>query len=72
MATIDSIWFEGEDICVKMIDGVVVKTAIRSYPNLSKGTAEQRNHYEIKGNGRWIHWDELDEDLSAEGFLQFK
>ena len=72
MTTINSLWFEGEDICVKMNDGTIVKSPVRSYPNLNKGTAEQRNKYEIKGNGRWIHWDELDEDLSAEGFLQYK
>jgi hypothetical protein len=28
------------------------------------------NNYEIKGGGRWIHWEELDEDISAEGFLK--
>ncbi len=72
MTTINSLWFEGDDICVKMNDGTIVKSPVGSYPNLNKGTAEQRSHYEIKGNGRWIHWDELDEDLSAEGLLQFK
>jgi len=72
MTTIDSLWFEGKDICVRMSDGSIIKTPVQSYPNLSKGTNEQRNHYEIKGNGRWIHWEELDEDLSAEGFLQFR
>ncbi|HAL82332.1 MAG TPA: hypothetical protein DCO83_08925 [Mucilaginibacter sp.] len=35
-----------------------------------KGTQTQINNYEIKGGGRWIHWEELDEDFSAEGFLK--
>ncbi|MDB5155630.1 MAG: hypothetical protein JWR50_337 [Mucilaginibacter sp.] len=70
MITINSVWFSGNDICVKMSDGKIVQTAINSYPNLRKGTAEQINKFEIKGDGRWVHWEELDEDLSVEGFLQ--
>jgi len=53
-----------------MSDGKVIESPIQSYPNLSKGTLKQINNYEIKEGGRWIHWEELDEDLSAEGFLQ--
>ncbi|HEY9534043.1 MAG TPA: DUF2442 domain-containing protein [Mucilaginibacter sp.] len=70
MITINSVWFSGDDICVKMSDGKIVQTPIGSYPNLSKGNTDQLNKYEIKGGGRWIHWEELDEDLSVEGFLQ--
>lgn len=70
MVTINSVWFSGNDICVKMSDGKVIQTAINLYPNLSKGTPEQMNKFEIKGGGRWIHWEELDEDLSVEGFLE--
>lgn len=70
MITINSVWFSGNNICVKMSDGKVIESPIQEYPNLSKGTTEQINKYEIRGGGRWIHWEELDEDLSAEGFLQ--
>lgn len=68
--TIDSVWFNQDTICVKMSNGKISETPIRSYPNLQKGTPEQMNNYQIKGGGRWIHWEELDEDLSADGFLQ--
>jgi hypothetical protein len=70
MVTIDSVFFSGNNICVKMSDGKVIESPIQEYPNLRKGTFEQINNYEIRGGGRWIHWEELDEDLSAEGFLQ--
>jgi hypothetical protein len=70
MTTISSVWFSGNNICVKMSDGKIIETSLQLYPNLRKGTPEQINNYEIKGGGRWIHWEELDEDLSAEGFLQ--
>ncbi|HEY8780447.1 MAG TPA: DUF2442 domain-containing protein [Mucilaginibacter sp.] len=69
MVTITSVCFNKNDIIVKMSDGKVIETPIKYYPNLSKGTKNQINNYEIKGGGRWIHWEELDEDLSAEGFL---
>lgn len=72
MVTIKLVSFNNNNIIVEMSDGKVVETGIKSYPNLSKGTAHQINNYEIKGNGRWIHWEELDEDLSAEGFLAVK
>jgi len=70
MTTINSVWFTGNNICVKMSDGKIIETPINTYPNLRKGTSEQINNYQIRGEGRWIHWEELDEDLSAEGFLQ--
>jgi len=70
MVTINSVWFSGDNICVKMSDGQVIESSVQCYPNLRKGTPAQMNNYEIKGGGRWIHWEELDEDLSAEGFLQ--
>jgi len=70
MITISSVWFSDNTIHVKMSDGKIIETPVDSYPNLSKGTSKQLNNFEIKGNGRWVHWEELDEDLSAEGFLQ--
>jgi hypothetical protein len=69
MIIIDSVWFSENDICVKMSDGNIFESPIQSFPNLRKGTLEQLNKYEVKGGGKWIHWEELDEDLSAEGFL---
>jgi hypothetical protein len=72
MITITSVEFNEDNIIVEMSNGKIIETPINSYPNLSKGTQNQINNYEIKGNGRWIHWEELDEDLSAEGFLLLK
>jgi hypothetical protein len=69
MVTINSVWFKDSNIYVKMSDGKIIESSIQLYPNLRKGDSEQLNKYEIKGKGRWIHWEELDEDLSVEGFL---
>ncbi|WP_426667750.1 DUF2442 domain-containing protein [Mucilaginibacter sp. McL0603] len=72
MITITSVRFDNNNIVVEMSNGKIIETPIKSYPNLRKGTQEQINNYQIKGNGRWVHWDELDEDLSAEGFLSMQ
>ena len=69
MVTIASVKFSKNKIIVKMSDGNTVESPINTYPNLSKGTPNQLAGYEIRGGGKYIHWEELDEDLSAEGFL---
>jgi len=69
MITIQSVWFEEGNIFVKMSNDSIIGTPINWYPNLNKGTQEQLKNFEIKGKGKWLHWSELDEDLSAEGFL---
>ena len=36
---------------------------------LSDATPEQRQHYELIGDGRGIHWPDVDEDISVAGML---
>lgn len=69
MVLIKSVWFKENSIFVEMTDGQVISKPVHNYPNLNKGTQNQLSNYSIEGNGRWIHWEALDEDLSAEGFL---
>ncbi|MEP7169794.1 MAG: DUF2442 domain-containing protein [Bacteroidota bacterium] len=71
MITVIKVWFDKERIFVELNDQRVIGTPISWYPNLSKGTAEQMKNYELRGDGRWIHWPDLDEDLDAEGFLNY-
>ena len=33
------------------------------------GKPEERNHFEIFGDGTYIHWPDLDEDLTVAGLL---
>ena len=69
--TINSAWFSNKNICVKMSDGKVIEIPIQLYPNLRKGTAVNKSIIMRScGGGKWMHWEELDEDLSVEGFLQ--
>ena len=72
MIAVKKVWFEKEKIFVELNDNRIIGTPINWYPNLSKGTPEQLQKFELWNDGQWIHWEELDEDLSAEGFLTFK
>ena len=60
MITINSVWFDDNNINVKMSDGQIIESPVAQYPNLRKGSPEQMNKFVIKGGGRWIHWEELD------------
>jgi len=71
MVSAKSVWFDNKRIFVELNDGRIIGTPIEWYPNLKKGTPEQMTQYELWENGRWIHWEALNEDLSAEGFLSF-
>jgi len=71
MVSAKTVWFDNNRIFIELNDGRVVGTPIEWYPNLKKGTPDQMKKYELWENGKWIHWEELNEDLSAEGFLSF-
>jgi hypothetical protein len=71
MISIKKVWFDHDQLFVELNDDRIIGTPINWYPNLRKGTLSQIQNYEIKGEGTYIHWPELDEDLSAEGFLTF-
>ncbi len=66
-----SVWFDDTRIYVELTDGRVVGAPMAWFPHLLRGTPEQRADYELFDEGGWIHWESLDEDLSAEGMLTF-
>jgi hypothetical protein len=39
------------------------------FPRLWHGTPKERNNYEISSDGMYIHWPDLDEDLTVAGLL---
>lgn len=58
-----------EMLTVELMDGRVISVPLAWYPRLWYGTAEERAHVEIIGDGEILHWPELDEDLSVRGIL---
>lgn len=66
------VWFGEEKIFVQLNDERIISASIELYPRLKKASPQQRSQYELWNNGKWIHWEGLDEDLSLEGFLKFE
>lgn len=56
-------------LTIELIDGRIISVPLTWYPRLWYGTPSERAHFEIIGDGEYIHWPELDEDLSVSGML---
>lgn len=56
-------------LIVSLADGRVISVPLVWFPRLWYGTPKERGNFEIIGDGNYIHWPELDEDLSVSGIL---
>ena len=56
-------------LAVNLSDGRMISVPVAWYPRLSHGTSVERNHWRLIGNGRGIHWPDLDEDISVKNLL---
>ena len=52
-----------------LTDGRTISAPILWYPRLANGTPEERQHWELIGDGIGVHWPDLDEDISVENLL---
>ncbi len=68
-ATAQSITVSETSLTVDLVDGRTIIVPLVWYPRLWYGTPEERNHFEVIGDGTLIHWPDLDEDLSVSGLL---
>ena len=64
------VWFDNETIFIETELGHIVGNPLKWFPKLLNATQEQRNSFRLGKYG--IHWPELDEDLSFEGFFTYK
>jgi hypothetical protein len=58
-----------DSLMVDLADGRTITAPLAWYPRLVHGTPQERNNWQLIGNGEGIHWPDLDEDLSVEGLL---
>jgi hypothetical protein len=58
------------ELTVHLMDGRTVSIPLTWFPRLFKATPEQRNNFELIGDGEGIHWPDADEDLSVAGILR--
>lgn len=63
------VWFDEENIFIETEAGEIKSHPLRWFPRLQNATKKERNKYRISPFG--IHWEDLDEDLSIEGFFTY-
>ena len=68
---IEKVWFDDDNIYILTNDGTQKSHPLRWFDRLWNATPDQRSRYELSSWGDSIHWPELDEDLSLEGFYTF-
>ena len=54
---------------VNFSDGRAISVPLDWYPRLVHASREERDNWELIGEGEGIHWPDLDEDLSVEGLI---
>jgi hypothetical protein len=68
-ARAQSVQITEDALVVGLMDGRVIQVPLTWYPRLWYGTEAERAHFEITGEGEYLHWPDLDEDLSVSGML---
>jgi len=71
-ARAQSVSLSDEALSVDLVDGRTVIVPLLWFPRLWHGSKEERNNFEIFGDGAYLHWPDLDEDLTVAGLLEGK
>lgn len=70
MIAVKKIWITDSAVWIKTADGSEACEKFSDYPRLRYATQQQREKYTADAFG--IRWEEIDEDLSYEGFFRSK
>lgn len=58
-----------EALHVELSDGRALSVPLAWYPRLVHATAKERSDWRLIAQGRGIHWDSIDEDISVEALV---
>jgi len=58
-----------DEIIAFLVDGRTISVPLAWSWRLSEATLEQRQHFEMIGEGTGVHWPDIDEDISVQGML---
>lgn len=67
---IKKVGFTEDTIFIETKEGIVKSHPISWFKPLAQATKEQRQNFTLSPYG--IHWEELDEDLSFQGFFEYQ
>jgi hypothetical protein len=59
-----------DELTVSLADGRKISVPLAWFPRLLHATTDQRQNFELLGEGEGIHWPDVDEDLSVAGLLR--
>lgn len=58
-----------DSLIVDLTDGRTIAVPIGWFPRLAHGTTQERNQFQLIGQGISIHWPALDEDIGVQTLL---
>ena len=58
-----------EKLIVELADGRSIATPLEWYPRLLHGSPQERQNWQLLGDGYAIEWPDLDEHIGIEGLL---
>ncbi len=67
---VDKVWLTDTAVWIRTVDGEEACEKFADYQRLKFATPKQRANFKVNKFG--IRWEELDEDLSFDGFFQEK
>lgn len=67
--TATDVRFDGRNLIVSLADGRALHVPLEWYPRLLHATTDERNHWQLLGDGYAIEWPDLDEHIGIEGLL---
>jgi len=59
-----------DNLTVDLADGRRLSVPLAWFPRLLHAKPDQRGNWRLIGDGRGIHWSDVDEDLSVAGLLR--
>jgi hypothetical protein len=65
----ESVQFTEDSMTVQLDDGRRLSVPLAWYPRLLHGSVQERQDFQLIGDGEGIHWPQLDEDISVDGLL---
>ncbi|RRA98799.1 DUF2442 domain-containing protein [Larkinella rosea] len=68
---VTAVWFDTEKVYFDLTDGKTIGSPLSWFPRLNKASDSQRQNWRLVAGGYGVHWEEIDEDLSAEGMLLY-
>ncbi|MBD9179244.1 MAG: DUF5053 domain-containing protein [Odoribacter splanchnicus] len=64
------VWFNEKYVFIETDKGETGKLPLEDFPRLKNATKKQRENFTVSAFG--IHWPDMDEDLSIEGFFNYQ